>query len=126
VRWGGTTSVVRVRSLTGLVDDAGRALEQTWVASNKKYLPTPWKQKKSLGSDEIFIKGEGHAEETVINNLFNPQTGVQEWGIVEGGTSTGICWSNCYPDLTGNGLTVGGPNFRSSKMNSPWRMFWSL
>ncbi|MGI5505356.1 polymorphic toxin-type HINT domain-containing protein [Lentzea sp. CA-135723] len=124
--WSGTTSVVRVRSLTGLVDDAGKALEQTWVASNKKYMPTGWRKNDSLGADEIFQKGDGHAEETIINNLFNKETGVQEWGIVEGGTSTGICWSNCYPDLTGNGITVGGPGFRSSKMNSPWRMFWSM
>ncbi|WP_233439325.1 RHS repeat-associated core domain-containing protein [Lentzea atacamensis] len=78
------------------------------------------------GFDEVFQKGDGHAEETIINNLFNPNTGVQEWGIIEGGTSTGICWSNCYPDLTGNGISVGGPDFRSSKMNLPWRMFWSL
>ncbi|WP_439661068.1 polymorphic toxin-type HINT domain-containing protein [Lentzea sp. HUAS TT2] len=90
--WSGNTSVVRVRSLTGQVDGAGRALEQTWVASNKKYMPTGWRKNESLRPNEIFQKGDGHAEETIINNLFNPNTGVQEWGIVEGGTSTGICW----------------------------------
>jgi hypothetical protein len=51
---------------------------------------------------------DGHAEETIINNLFNPNTGVQEWGIVEGG------------------ISVGGPGIRSSKNNSPWRIFWRL
>jgi hypothetical protein len=125
VGWSGTTSVVRVRSLTGLVDDSGNPLEQTWVANSKKYMPTRWRTNGLLNSDETFISGDGHAEETIINNLFNPDTGVQEWGIIEGGTSTGICWANCFPDLAGNGITIGGPGFRSSQNNSPWRMFWS-
>ena len=123
VGWSGTTSVVRVRKLAANAD--GTCDEQVWVASNKTYMPTGWRNKGSLRPDEIFVKGEGHAEETIINNLFNKNSGVQEWGIVEGGTSTGICWGNCFPDLTGNGLKVGGPSFRASKNNSPWRMFWS-
>ena len=80
----GTTSVVRVRSLTGQVDDAGRGLEWTWVATNDKYMPTEWKNRDSLGPNEVFAKGEGQAEETIINNLFSPLAGTQEWGSLRG------------------------------------------
>jgi hypothetical protein len=59
--WSGTTSVVRVRSLTGLVDDSGNPLEQTWVASNKRYMPTGWRTNNSLLPGEAFKSGDGHA-----------------------------------------------------------------
>ncbi|MER6296914.1 polymorphic toxin-type HINT domain-containing protein, partial [Streptomyces althioticus] len=110
--WSGTTAVVRVRN----VADPSRV--ETWVASNKTYMPTGWKKNNSLRPGEIFVQLEGHAEQSIIEALDG------KWDIIEGGTSTGVCWSRCTPLLTGQGVTIGGPEFRSSKSNSPRRMFW--
>lgn len=118
--WSGTTAVVRVQNRA----DPSRI--ETWVASNKQYMPTGWSRDNSLGDHEVFIKVPGaggadmHAEERILHAM-------QEdggWDIVEGGTSTGICWERCYPSLIGKGVSVGGPEYRSSKDNSPWRQFW--
>ncbi len=114
VGWSGTTAVARVRSLA----DPSRV--ETWVASNKTYLPTNWRKTNALNPGETFIQLKGHAEDSIMQAL---DVG-DGWEIIEGGTSTGVCWGNCHPKLTSSGVTVGGPEFGSSKNNSPWRMFW--
>lgn len=114
VGWSGTTAVARVRSLA----DPDRI--ETWVASNKTYLPTNWRKNNSLNPGETFIQLKGHAEDSIMEAL---DVG-DGWEIIEGGTSTGVCWGICHPRLTSSGVTVGGPEFGSSKNNSPWRMFW--
>jgi hypothetical protein len=110
--WSGTTAVVRVRNIA----DPSRV--ETWVASNKTYMPTGWKKNNSLNPGEIFVQLKGHAEESIIEALDG------KWDIIEGGTSTGVCWDICTPLLGQQGATIGGPEFKSSKKNSPWRMFW--
>ncbi|MGX9889113.1 RHS repeat-associated core domain-containing protein [Streptomyces sp. NPDC002276] len=114
VGWSGTTAVARVRSLA----DPERV--ETWVANNKTYLPTNWRKNNSLNPGEVFVQLKGHAEDSIMEALSSGDG----WEIIEGGTSTGICWGNCHPKLTGSGVNVGGPEFGSSKANSPWRMFW--
>ena len=120
VGWSGTTAVVKVQNRT----DPSRI--ETWVASNKQYLPTGWSRNNSLADDEVFIKVPGaggadmHAEERILHAM-------QEdggWDIVEGGTSTGICWARCHPSLLAQNVTVGGAKYTSSESNSPWRQFW--
>ncbi|MEU9277184.1 LamG-like jellyroll fold domain-containing protein [Streptomyces sp. NPDC048341] len=113
--WSGTTSVVRVRSKA----DPGR--EMTLVSSNKQYMPSGWKKNNSLLPGETFVQLPGHAEQSVLQAL----SAGAGWEIVEGGTSTGVCWGRCFPSLTGMGVTVDGSVNKSQKQNSPWRTFWT-
>ncbi|MFB8183276.1 LamG-like jellyroll fold domain-containing protein [Streptomyces sp. NPDC055966] len=113
--WSGTTSVVRVRSKA----DPGR--EMTLVSSNKQYMPTGWKTLNSLLPGETYVQLPGHAEQSILQAL----SAGAGWEIVEGGTSTGVCWGRCFPSLTSMGVTVDGPVNKSQKQNSPWRTFWT-
>ncbi|MCT9078970.1 ricin-type beta-trefoil lectin domain protein [Streptomyces fulvoviolaceus] len=110
--WSGTTAVVRVRNI------ADPSQVQTWVASNRTYLPTGWRKNNSLQPGEIFVQLEGHAEESILSALDG------KWEVMEGGTSTGICWGRCTPLLNEAGITIGGPDYKSSKQNSSKRLFW--
>ena len=106
----GTTTAVRVLNVKN--GDI-----QTWIATNTPELPRSLEGKLIPG--EVFIEAEGHAERTIVNALGD------EWIILHGGTSRGICWRLCMPMLNDQGLLVGGPDFVNTKpWNSPYRMFW--
>ncbi|MEU1449237.1 hypothetical protein [Streptomyces mirabilis] len=93
VGWSGTTAVVRVRSKA----DPGR--EMTLVSSNKLYMPASWKTRNSLLPGETYVQFLGHAERSVMEAL---SVGAG-WEIIEGGTSTGVCWGGLFsqPDQYG-------------------------
>lgn len=80
-------------------------------------MPGSWED--MLGPNEIFIRGPGHAEETILNNLGD------DWVVTAGGTSRNICFATCTPLLEAQGLEIGGPTFRGMADKSPYRMFWS-
>ena len=64
------------------------------------------------------MEGQGHAEETIINALGD------NWAIVAGGTSRGLCKETCAPLVLGHSLTIGGPEHRAQSHNTPYEMFW--
>jgi RHS repeat-associated protein len=56
-----------------------------------------------LQPGEEYVRGIGHAEETIFGNLG------EEWIILEGGVSRNVCKTRCTPIIESNGLTLGGP-----------------
>ena len=88
------------------------------VATNESDIGIPKTVQGLLKSDEIYIGGKGHAEETIMNNKGNRYT------IIAGGTSRNICKGICQPLLEADGLTLGGPTYRGRNDKTPYRQFW--
>ncbi|MDE6053435.1 MAG: hypothetical protein K2G55_06695, partial [Lachnospiraceae bacterium] len=88
------------------------------VATNEPGIKQPKTVQGLLKSNEIYIGGEGHAEETIMNNKGERYT------IIAGGTSRNICKDICQPLLETDGLTLGGSKYRGRKDKTPYRLFW--
>lgn len=106
----GTTAVARVTSLrTGEV--------RTWIATeNARGMPVAWQG--LLGPNEEFVRGAGHAEETLINALGD------DWMVTAFGTSRNVCVSRCAPMLGARGISLGGPVYPGMGDKTPYRMGW--
>ncbi|MDT5025582.1 MAG: hypothetical protein QOE61_2008 [Micromonosporaceae bacterium] len=114
---GGTTSVVKVQNTkTGEV--------QTWVSTEGKTMPKEWENLLRPDEGERFIPGNGHAEQSIVDNLG------EDWKIVEGGTSRNVCITHptgaCSSALEGQGLTIGGKTYpwRAPGVKTDYRTFW--
>jgi hypothetical protein len=107
----GTTAVKNVLNM-----NTGEA--QTWIATNsERAMPQEWVG--TLNENEVFIQGEGHAEQTIVNALGD------DWQITSGGTSRNICIGTCQPLLEGQDFTLGGPSFPGMSDKTLYCMFWS-
>ncbi len=71
-----------------------------------------------LADNERYIGGEGHAEQTIMNNKGT------RYSIVAGGTSRNVCKDICKPLLEADGLTLGEPTFRGKNDKTKYRQFW--
>jgi RHS repeat-associated protein len=108
----GTTAVIR-----GTNPQTGQTVD--FIATEGKGgMPPEWQGQ--LNPNEQFVRGSGHAEETILNS---PET--QGWDLTEGGTSRNVCSGTCEPLLQGRGLDVGGPEFPGNSDKTPNRMFWN-
>lgn len=107
---GGTVTAIKVQNMK-------TNQTQVWVATEGPgRRPAEWGSPggadDALNKGEVFIRGKGHAEQTVMNNLGD------DWKIVQGGTNRNVCITHptgqCAPNLGKLGITVDGPKF-------PWR-----
>ena len=105
----GTTAVIKV--LNKLANKSKRL-----IATEGKTIPKEFEGKLLPG--EEFIGEIGHAEQTILENL-GP-----DWVAVEGGASRNVCSRVCQPLVEGNGMRLGGPEFRGAADKTPFRMFW--
>lgn len=64
-------------------------------------MPSGW----NLRSNEKFIRGEGHAEEVILNALSSDDT------VGFGGTSRNICREICYRRLATRNMMFGGVGY---------------
>jgi RHS repeat-associated protein len=104
----GTTAVIRGQHrTTGEIRD--------FIATEA---PTQPRQFGALRTNEEFVEGAGHAEETIVK-----QRGA-EWRFFEGGSSRNVCQGTCKPLLEGEGFKIGGPTFPGRADKTPFRMFW--
>ncbi|HEX5996124.1 MAG TPA: DNRLRE domain-containing protein [Jiangellales bacterium] len=102
---GGTTAVVRVQNKWFPF------LKRNWVAvENDRAMPAEWAG--VFGRAERFIRGPGHAEQTIVDNLG------RNWWIVAGGTNRNVCLAmatgQCAVALEALGITIGGRTW-------PWK-----
>jgi hypothetical protein len=105
----GTTAAVQVENLAS-------GERQTWLATEGAgNMPREWSG--ALKEGERFVKGPGHAEETIVNALGS------EWRIIEGGTSRNVCKGTCAPLLESRGARLFGPAFPGRDDKTPHRMF---
>jgi hypothetical protein len=105
----GTTAVIKVQNkVTGEV--------KTLIATEGKTMPKEFAGKLRPG--EEFIKGAGHAEQTILERL-GP-----DWTTVEGGTSRNVCETICKALVEGSGMKLGGPKFPFRGDKTDFRMFW--
>ena len=74
----------------------------------------------ALRRGEIFVEGEGHAEQTIIDALDKLDG---NWKIIAGGTSRNVCRKTCAPRIANHGLELTGPEFRGMPDKTPYRMF---
>ena len=74
----------------------------------------------ALRRGEIFVKGEGHAEQTIIDALDKLDG---NWKIIAGGTSRNVCRETCAPRIAAHGLELTGPEFAGRADKTPYRMF---
>ncbi len=107
----GTTCVARAYNA-----DTGEIV--TLVATNDPTTKLPKSLAGILKSDEIYIGGKGHAEETILK--FKPSNYV----VYEGGTSRNICMKTCAPLIRSDGLIIGGDVFRGQADKELYRQFW--
>ncbi len=88
------------------------------VSTNLSQKTAPRSIRNLLADNEIYIGGEGHAEQTIMNNKGT------RYSIVAGGTSRNVCRDICQPLLEADGLTLGGPTFRGRNDKTNYRQFW--
>jgi len=71
-----------------------------------------------LKENEVYIGGEGHAEQTIIENIGDRYT------LIEGGSSRNVCKAICKPLIESKGMELGGPEFRGKEDKTKYRLFW--
>ncbi len=71
-----------------------------------------------LKENEIYVGGEGHAEQTIIENSGDRYT------FIEGGSSRNVCKGICQPLIEGKDMKLGGPEFKGRDDKSKYRQFW--
>ncbi|MDI2130637.1 hypothetical protein [Yinghuangia seranimata] len=100
---------------------------EKWIASSNTTMPKDMNGK--LRPDEKYIEGKGHAEQTIVNNLYD-KDGNKIYEIVEGGASWNVCIQHrtgaCASALWNEGMTIGGQKFpwRRPGVKSDYRSFW--
>ncbi|BCJ37538.1 hypothetical protein Athai_50410 [Actinocatenispora thailandica] len=105
---GGTTAVMGVRN----VETGSVAIR---IAINgDRAMPKSWE----LGAGEEFVRGAGHAEETIFNSLASNEE------VVYGGTSRNVCQAICAKFMRPNSLTLGGRPFMGRADKTAFRTFW--
>ena len=86
-----------------------------------------------LFGHETFIQGAGHAEKGLFTALENGKVLGQDWTIIAGGVSRGMCWDTCIPIVERLGFRLGARMFNSRAynyaggkytFNSPFGTFW--
>ncbi|MDR7273632.1 RHS repeat-associated protein [Catenuloplanes atrovinosus] len=78
-------------------------------------MPSGW----TLGANEKFVQGRGHAEEAILNNLGPDEV------VGFGGTSRNICRDICYPLLNGAGMRFGGAGYFGGRADkTEFSLFW--
>jgi len=70
----------------------------------------------ALRRGEIFVKGEGHAEQTIIDALDKLDG---NWTIIAGGTSRNVCRETCAPRIAAHGLELTGREFAGRADKTP-------
>ena len=110
----GTTAVIQAQT-----EIDGKTVITTFVATNRKYSEKPMRDMLREGMEE-FVKGKGHAEETILRHLDKDK---YTWRVIAGGTSRNVCRETCAPRVTGHGLELTGPEFRGRADKTPYRMF---
>ncbi|MCH5345239.1 MAG: RHS repeat protein [Acetatifactor sp.] len=88
------------------------------VSTNDEDLTVPKELSGVLNKNERYIGGEGHAEQTIMENKDDKYT------ILAGGTSRNVCINICKPLLINDGLKLGGPHFRGKSDKTRYRRFW--
>jgi Pretoxin HINT domain len=104
----GTTTVIGVRNL-----GTGEISTRVGINGNATEAPNSWPQ----WAKDAFVPGGGHAKAGIINSLTGNDM------IEFGGTSRNICWE-CYSQLQGPDVVIGGSEFPGAADKSPFRMFW--
>jgi hypothetical protein len=107
----GTTAVMRA-----IDNETGK--EVLLIATNsprKTIIPEFVEQ---LKKNEVYIGGEGHAEQTIIENIGDKYT------LIEGGSSRNVCKAICKPLIESKGMKLGGPEFRGKEDKTKYRLFW--
>ena len=110
----GTTAVIQAQA-----EIDGKTVITTFVATNRKYSEKPMRDMLRKGMEE-FVKGKGHAEETILRHLDEDK---YTWRVIAGGTSRNVCRETCAPRVTGHGLELTGREFRGRADKTPYRMF---
>ena len=70
----------------------------------------------ALRRGEIFVKGKGHAEQTIIDALDKLDG---NWTIIAGGTSRNVCRETCAPRIAAHGLELTGREFAGRADKTP-------
>ena len=70
----------------------------------------------ALRRGEIFVEGEGHAEQTIIDALDKLDG---SWKIIAGGTSRNVCRETCAPRIAAHGLELTGREFAGRADKTP-------
>ncbi|GAA0516934.1 hypothetical protein Ade02nite_84890 [Paractinoplanes deccanensis] len=105
----GTTSVIGVYNKT-----TGQWTHHIAINGDGD-MPNGW----TLDANEKFIRGRGHAEQTILNNLGDDEI------VGFGGTSRNICRDTCYPLLNSNGMRFGGAGYFGGRADkTPFSYFW--
>ncbi|MFC7266487.1 polymorphic toxin-type HINT domain-containing protein [Streptomyces lutosisoli] len=105
---GGTTAVIGVRNV-----DTGVIANRIAINGNRN-MPKNWQ----LGSNEQFVRGSGHAEETIFNSLAHNEE------VLYGGTSRNVCQAVCAPFMRPWSLRLDGQVFAGMGDKAAYRTFW--
>ncbi|MFC4047488.1 polymorphic toxin-type HINT domain-containing protein, partial [Dactylosporangium siamense] len=104
---GGTVAVIGVRNL-----DTGQITNR--IAINGPRRMPKW----ILGAGEQFVRGKGHAEETIFRGLASNEE------ILYGGTSRNVCKKRCAPFMRTWSMRLGGQVFNGRDDKTAYRIFW--
>ncbi|HOV28243.1 MAG TPA: hypothetical protein PK566_18050 [Pseudobacteroides sp.] len=107
----GTTAVMRA-----IDNETGKEVLLIATNSPKKSIISEFEGK--LKENEVYIGGEGHAEQTIIENIGDRYT------LIEGGSSRNVCKPICKPLIESKGMELGGPEFRGKEDKTKYRLFW--
>ena len=101
-----------------LVIDNETGEKKYLVATNRQTVKTPKWLQNVLNSNEEYVGGPGHAEQTIILNKGD------EYTIIAGGTSRNICIEICEPLIKQDGMVIGGDVFPGRADKTRFRCFW--
>ena len=110
----GTTAVIQAQA-----EIDGKTAITTFVATESPYSVQKVKNMLQDGVEE-FVKGEGHAEDTIFKHLDEDK---YTWRVIAGGTSRNVCRKTCAPCVAEHKLELTGPEFRGRADKTPYRMF---
>lgn len=101
---------------------------ETWVTTSMRGAP-PAALRNALRPGEVLKTGPGHAERTMIDNLY--VNGAKRYQIVEGASNFNVCvitprGGRCQSFLLIEGLLIGGQIFpwRAGGIKSDYRTFY--
>ena len=107
----GTTAVMRA------IDNETNE-EVLLVATNSPRKTVIPEFEGKLKENEIYVGGEGHAEQTIIENSGDRYT------FIEGGSSRNVCKGICQPLIESKDMKLGGPEFKGRDDKTKYRQFW--